>query len=428
MAQPARAGEREDVVADALGEPAVVGDDDERARPAVEQVLERGQRVDVEVVRRLVEQQDVRALHQQPHELEPAALAAGEVAHRRPRAVAAEAEAVAQQRGGDLLPVAERRLAADGLERLEHAQVAGDLRRVLGQQREPHRGAALDRARVRRQLPGEQPQQRRLARAVDADERRAVARTEPPGEVAQDAPPVVGDRHVLGVEHAVAEPRGGEPQQLGPVARRRLVGDQRVGGLDPEARLGRPRRRPAPQPRELLAQQPAAPLLAHGGEPLALGAGEHVRGVAALVPVDGAVGHLPRGRADRVEEPAVVGDDEQRAAARGEMAREPVDGLDVEVVRRLVEQQQLRRAEQHAAERDPPPLAAREPRDRRVETVREPVERNPAEQPVEHGAEGGVARPLVVGAPADQLGADRAAVVEVVVLAEQRGLGAARSA
>jgi hypothetical protein len=51
---------------------------------------------------------------------------------------------------------------------------------------------------------------------------------------------------------------------------------------------------------------------------------------------------------------------------RGQVAREPVDGLDVEVVRRLVEQEQVGAVEQQPREPDPPPLAARQRRDRRV--------------------------------------------------------------
>ena len=189
VADAAVAGERVDVVAHALDEVAVVADDHQRARPAVEQVLERGQRVDVEVVGRLVEQQHVRLAHQQPHQLQPAALAAGEVAHERAALLAAEAEALAQHPGGQLGAVAEPRAAADLLDRLEHAQVAGDLGRVLGEERE------LDRRAARRPSPGvglqlarEQLHQRRLARAVDADEREAVARAEPPGRRRAAAP------------------------------------------------------------------------------------------------------------------------------------------------------------------------------------------------------------------------------------------------
>ncbi len=172
--------------------------------------------------------------------------------------------------------------------------------------------------------------------------RDAVAGTEAPRRVAQDRPVAERDRDVLRLDHLAAEPRRREPQQLDAVARLGLVGDERVRRLDAELRLGRARRRPAPQPRELLADELAAPVLARRGLAVALGAGEHVRGVAALVLVHRAVGDLPRRRAHRVEEPAVVRDDDERPAAGGEVAGEPVDGLDVEVVRRLVEQEQRR--------------------------------------------------------------------------------------
>ena len=205
------------------------------------------------------------------------------------------------------------------LDGLEHAQVAGDLGRVLGEEGELDRRAARDLARRGLQLAGEQLHQRRLARAVDADDREAVARAEAPGRVAQQHLVAVGDRDALGVEHLVAQAGAGEAQQLGPVARLGLVGDQGVGGLDPELRLGGARRRPAAQPRELLADQLLAALLARRGLPRALRAGEHVGRVAALVLVDRGVRDLPRERGDGVQEPAIVGDDEHRAAPRGEV-------------------------------------------------------------------------------------------------------------
>ena len=46
-------------VGNPLEEVPVVGDDDQRARPAVEVVLDHGQGVDVQVVRRFVEQQHI---------------------------------------------------------------------------------------------------------------------------------------------------------------------------------------------------------------------------------------------------------------------------------------------------------------------------------------------------------------------------------
>ncbi len=65
---------------DAVEEPAVVGDDDGAAGEGEQRLLERAQRVDVEVVGRLVEQQHVAAAAQQLGEVQAVALAAGELA------------------------------------------------------------------------------------------------------------------------------------------------------------------------------------------------------------------------------------------------------------------------------------------------------------------------------------------------------------
>ena len=120
-----------------------------------------------------------------------------------------------------------------------------------------------------------------------------------------------------------------------------------------------------------------------------------------------------------------MGDDEHRAAPRGEVAREPVDRFDVEMVRRLVEQQQLGAVEQEPRDRDPPPLAAGERGDRGVHAGGEAAQLHAAEQPVEHGAKRAVGRPLVVGATAHERVADRAVLVELVALAEQRDVDVA---
>ena len=93
--------------------------DDHRAAGEVEQrLLERAQRVDVEVVRRLVEQQQVAAAAQQLREVDAVALAAGELADLLLLVGALEVEARGVLRGsssaladldlvlpsGDLLP------------------------------------------------------------------------------------------------------------------------------------------------------------------------------------------------------------------------------------------------------------------------------------------------------------------------------------
>src|SRR5262245_23093898 len=85
--------EREDVGRDAVEEVAVVRHDDRAAGERLERLLEDAQRLEVEVVRRLVEDEHVAALLEQLGELEAVPLAAGELADRRLLLRAAEEEA-----------------------------------------------------------------------------------------------------------------------------------------------------------------------------------------------------------------------------------------------------------------------------------------------------------------------------------------------
>src|SRR4029079_9490959 len=107
----------------------------------------------------------------------------------------------------------------------------------------------------------EDVEQGRLARPVGAHHRDAVAWTEAPRRMAQDRPVAERDRDVLRLDHLRAEARRGEPQQLDAITRVRLARDERVRGLDAELRLRRARRRAAPQPRELLADELPATVL-----------------------------------------------------------------------------------------------------------------------------------------------------------------------
>jgi hypothetical protein len=112
------AEERPDGVGHPLEEVAVVRDHDERARPAVEEVLEDVEGLDVEVVGRLVEEQHVGLGQQQPQQLEAAPLATGQVAEPRGQPVAGEAEPLQQRGRGDL----RRRRLRDPPDRLDRRQ------------------------------------------------------------------------------------------------------------------------------------------------------------------------------------------------------------------------------------------------------------------------------------------------------------------
>ena len=184
-----------------------MADDDERAGPAVEEVLELLEGVDVEVVGGLVEQQDVGLGHQQAHQLQAPALAAGEVGDRRPLAGRGEAEALGELRGG-LLVAPDRHPLGDVLDGLQDPPVQRQVGEVLraggrGARSCPGR-AARRRARARRPSG---PQQRRLARAVDPDDADAVAGADAPGLAVDQRPVADGERRVLELERPCA--RGG---------------------------------------------------------------------------------------------------------------------------------------------------------------------------------------------------------------------------
>ena len=78
---------------------------------------------------------------------------------------------------------------------------------------------------------------------------------------------------------------------------------------------------------------------------------------------------LEHRRRHRLEEPAVVRDEDDGGVDRRQLALEPLEALDVEVVRRLVEQQQVGVARERAAERGARQLAARERLELPVEVV-----------------------------------------------------------
>ena len=86
---------------------------------------------------------------------------------------------------------------------------------------------------------------------------------------------------------------------------------------------------------------------------------------------------LERRARDRLEEPAVVRDEDDRGVERRELGLEPLEARDVEVVRRLVEQQQVGIAAERARERGARQLAAGERLQAPVELV--VVEAEPAQ-------------------------------------------------
>ena len=101
-----------------------------------------------------------------------------------------------------------------------------------------------------------------------------------------------------------------------------------------------------------------------------------VRAVVAAEHRQAAVAELPDAGDGRVEERPVVRGDQQRAGAPAQVLLEPLDGVDVEVVRGLVQHEQVRVGDDEPGEGRPGLLAARERRRRAQPLVpREPEAR-----------------------------------------------------
>jgi hypothetical protein len=210
------------------------------------------------------------------------------------------------------------------LHRLADPLVRVDIGELLGQVGQPH-GLAPDDRSVRVQpravrpgnhSPGQRRQQRGLAAAVHPDDPDSVPGAEPPGHLVNEATLAVAgadrQRNVLKVDHGLAQPGGGQPGQLDAVPGWRLGGDQRVGRVDPELRLGGPGPGPPLQPGELLTGQVAAAPFGGFLTALTFGLREHVGRVSAFAGVHLAPVDLPGPLADGVEQPAVVADHDDR--------------------------------------------------------------------------------------------------------------------
>ena len=136
-----------------------------------------------------------------------------------------------------------------------------------------------------------------------------------------------------------------------------VLGEQRLVGVQPGLRLVAPGARVEPHPLELAVDRlaPGGLLAGLGLEPGALllepaRVVALVRDPAAAVELEDPPGHV-------VEEVAVVGDGDDRARVVVQMALEPGHRFGVQMVGRLIEQEEVGLAEKQAAQCDAPALA-----------------------------------------------------------------------
>ena len=135
-----------------------------------------------------------------------------------------------------------------------------------------------------------------------------------------------------------------------------------VIGADPRLRLGLPGAGRLANPLQLAGQGACARLVLARLVLEALGLLLQPGRIVALPGHPPAAVQFQDPAGDVVKKIAVVGDDQHRAGVFDQVLLQPGDGLGVEMVGGLVEQQHLGRLEQQPAERHPARLAAREGR------------------------------------------------------------------
>ncbi len=218
-------------------------------------------------------------------------------------------------------------------------------------------------ARSRCKLAQQQLQQRALAGAIGADDADALAAQDAGGEAAEYLAPIEGDADILGLEDQLAGAGGllhghvGLARPVAPVAALHAHLLQRAhaafiagaAGLDALADPHLFLRQP------LVEQRVLARLV------------RELRGFLfrVVVVIAGPAAELPAveiddARGNAVDEGAVVADEQQRAAEFQQQLFQPLDGVDVQMVGGLVEQQQLGLHHQRARQQHAPAPAAGE--------------------------------------------------------------------
>ena len=352
-----------------VDEVAVVRDEQERPLVVGELLLQQLQRLDVQVVGRLVHHQQVAGIEEEACQEEPCTFAARECLDRRAGALRGEEE-VAQ------IAVEVFADAADGDELLALGDVFGhgglgvERAAELVEEGRLHVAPQALLARLRRQAAQDEVEQGGLAGAVGADDAHALPAQDAQRDVPQDGlGGVVAKGHTLATVDQVAGAALGGERERGVAALRAPLGEflaqfhQRRhaalvaagAGLDATAEpgffLG-----------ELLGL--ALPVDRLVRQEVGLAAEEG--GIVAIPPREDAAIQIEDRLGHGTQEGAVVRDEETREGGGGEELFQPLDGEDVQVVRRLVQEQEVWLPRQGASEQDAAAESAGEGVERRL--------------------------------------------------------------
>ena len=216
------------LVSHTFHEETVVRHEDERARPAVEQVLHESEHVGIEVVARLVQNQDIWFLQNGQQQRQTALLTTRKILDTTPHLLLRKSEALEQLLGARLLALDHHVTLAAG-KHLANGVVLDGLQLVelLGQHAKPDRGTNLHASAERLEFALDDIEQGGLTGAVLAEQAVAVARTNKPGHIGKNGTTQSHGvrRHAAGSEavrrSGIAHSRrivrhGGAPRELVP--------------------------------------------------------------------------------------------------------------------------------------------------------------------------------------------------------------------
>ena len=348
---PSIAFEHEEVVHHFVHEIAVVAHHNEAALELGKVVLQDLQRDDVEVVGGLVEDEEVGGSHQHRAEVESAFLASAELAHVVVLLLGFEEEMLQELTHGKSLPIAHIDHFGYVAHHVNHLGIVAELYAVLTVVAEAHRLAYVEMSLVGCQLAQQELDEGGFARAVIACDAHLLIAGETVVEVFQNGFLSECFRHVLCHEYLRADVSVAHFQ-----AHLLLVDSalchflQLVESLFAIACLVASCLWHASHPFQLRAVEVVSPhdflpRLVQPFLPLL-----QVVGVVALVAVDGGIVHFDDGVAHAVEEVAVVCHHEQAGSGAAQVGFQPFNHLHVEVVGRLVEDEQVGFVLQHASQ------------------------------------------------------------------------------
>src|SRR3954471_16201305 len=323
---------------------AIVADQDHGALVVAEHFLEDVEGLQVKVVGRLVQHQEVGGFCQRACQHQPAALAARQHLERRAHLFLGEQEVL--HVADDVLRLAANHdmVAAAAGQRLGQRRPRIETFTMLVERRHLDVGAEPYAAAVRRAAAGQHLDERGLAGAVGADDADAVAALDPDREAVDDLSLAIGPADILGLDDELAGLVGFGSRDVG-VARRAAMGAalvaQCVEIAEPLDVAFAAARDAVAQP-VLLVDDLAVELVL-----VALFLREHLiapglEGTEAAVDLPDLAAVEPGGAAREVaQEAPIVADDHQRAAAALQFALQPFDGRKIQMVGRLVQQQDI---------------------------------------------------------------------------------------